>query len=127
MGYTIGKRYTFCAGHWIPGLPDGHQCGRQHGHNYTVEAIVEADQLADPGFVTDFAELAPLKRYLDETFDHRSLNDALDMPPTSEHLAAHLAGWFVRELEPLICGRLVAVRVSETDSSWAEYRPDRSS
>lgn len=127
VGYMIGKRYAFCAGHWIPGLLDGHKCGRQHGHNYTVEVVVEADRLVDPGFVTDFGELAPLKRYLDATFDHGNLNDILDVPPTSENLAEHLAGWFIRELEPQIPGRLAAVRVSETESSWAEYRPDRPS
>ncbi|MGV9254923.1 6-pyruvoyl trahydropterin synthase family protein [Streptomyces sp. NPDC003697] len=43
------------------------------------------------------------------------------MDPTSESLARYLAEWFVAEVEPGISGRLRAVRVSETASSWAEY------
>ena len=127
MGHRIGKRFTFSASHQLPGLPEGHQCGRLHGHNYTVEVVLEADQLTGPGFVCDFGDLAPMKKYLDATFDHRHLNDAIDVPPTSENLAVHLAGWFITHVEPAISGRLSAVRVSETESTWAEYIPDRQS
>ena len=35
------------------------------------------------------------------------------------------AQWFITELEPAIPGKLVALRVSETASSWAEFRPER--
>lgn len=49
------------------------------------------------------------------------------MPPTSENLAAHIAAWFAGNLEPRIPGRLVSVRVSETDSTWAQYTPQRPS
>jgi 6-pyruvoyltetrahydropterin/6-carboxytetrahydropterin synthase len=127
VGHTIGKRFTFCASHRLPGLPDGHKCARPHGHNYAVEVAVGADRLAEPGFVTDFADLAPLKTYLDASFDHRDLNEALDVPPTSENLAEHIASWFIGNLEPRIPGRLVSVRVSETESTWAEFVPARRS
>jgi 6-pyruvoyltetrahydropterin/6-carboxytetrahydropterin synthase len=89
--YTIGKRFSFCASHALPGLPSGHKCARTHGHNYVVEVVLQADELEPPGFVTDFGDLAPLKTYLDNAFDHRHLNDVLEVPPTSEHLAAHIA------------------------------------
>jgi 6-pyruvoyltetrahydropterin/6-carboxytetrahydropterin synthase len=127
LKYTIGKQFTFSASHCLPGLPEGHKCGRLHGHNYDVEIIVTADDLTEPGFVTDFGDLAPVRSYLDATFDHRDLNEALDVPPTSENLAAHLASWFVVHMEPQIPGRLVSVRVSETDSTWAQYTPERPS
>ncbi|WP_045875806.1 6-carboxytetrahydropterin synthase QueD [Pseudofrankia sp. DC12] len=121
--FSIGKRFTFDAAHVLHGLPAGHKCGRLHGHTYTVELHLQADGLVDPGFVTDFADLAPLGRYLDEQFDHRLLNDVLAVEPTSEALAAHLFGWCTQHLAPtLACGQIVAVRVSETPSSWAEYR-----
>jgi 6-pyruvoyltetrahydropterin/6-carboxytetrahydropterin synthase len=121
--HTIGKRFTFSASHMLPGLPADHKCGRLHGHNYTVEVVVGAQELVEPGFVTDFGDLAPLKTYIDTTFDHRHLNDILADPPTSENLAAHLAEWFGENLEPSIPGRLVCMRVSETDSSWAQFTP----
>ncbi|TQS42789.1 6-pyruvoyl trahydropterin synthase family protein [Cryptosporangium phraense] len=121
--YAIGKSFAFSASHQLPGLPEGHQCGRLHGHNYTVEVELEAETLEFPGFVTDFGDLAPFKAYLDATFDHRHLNDVLDEPPTSERLAAHLATWLERELLPQVGGRLVSVRVSETPTSWAKFSP----
>lgn len=122
--YRIGKRFTFDAAHHLPSLPEGHKCARQHGHTYTVEVVVTADGLVPPGFVTDFGDLGPFADYIDADLDHRDLSTVLDFEPTSEALAAHLAGWFVTNLEPVIPGRLVAVRVWETPTSWAEYRAE---
>ena len=127
MGYTIGKRFTFSASHHLPGLPEGHKCGRLHGHNYEVEVTLSSSHLIAPGFVADFGDLAPLKTYLDNTFDHRDLNDALDAPPTSEILAAHIAVWFIANMQSQIPGHLESVRVSETGSTWARYIPEPSS
>jgi 6-pyruvoyltetrahydropterin/6-carboxytetrahydropterin synthase len=123
--YTIAKQFMFSASHQLPDLPEGHQCARLHGHNYTVEVVLGARELNGPGFVTDFADLAPVKTYLDTTFDHRHLNDVLDVAPTSEHLAAHIAEWVITNLEPHIPGLLVRARVAETAASWAEYTPQR--
>jgi 6-pyruvoyltetrahydropterin/6-carboxytetrahydropterin synthase len=125
VGHTIGKRFAFSASHRLDGLPDGHQCARLHGHNYAIEVIVAAAQLVKPGFVTDFGDLAPVKAYLEATFDHRHLNEVMDVEPTSENLAAHLAEWFMENVEPSIPGQLAAIRVCETDSTWAQYTPER--
>jgi 6-pyruvoyltetrahydropterin/6-carboxytetrahydropterin synthase len=120
--WRIGKRFTFDASHQLPGLAEGHKCGRLHGHTYTVEVVLEGETLTGPGFVTDFGDLAPFGRYLDECFDHRHLNDVLGgEAPTSERLAQHLAEWVEGQLADALGGRLAAVRVSETPSSWAEY------
>lgn len=121
MGYRIGKRFSFDAAHHLPGLPPEHKCARVHGHTYTVEVVVAADRLSPPGFVTDFGDLAPLRDYIDATLDHRNLNDVLDVEPTGEALARHLAGWFRDHVEPIIPGRLELMRVWETPSSWAEF------
>ncbi|MCK9878269.1 6-carboxytetrahydropterin synthase [Frankia sp. Ag45/Mut15] len=123
MGYRIGKRFSFDAAHHLDGLPPGHKCARVHGHTYTVEVVFAADRLDEPGFVTDFGDLEPFGTYLDEKFDHRDLNDVLDVPPTSELLAAHLAQWIIDSLEPLVQGRLESVRVAESPNSWAEFAP----
>lgn len=119
--FRIGKSFSFDAAHQLPDLPADHKCSRLHGHTYTVTLALELDELVEPGFVTDFGELAPFKRYLDERFDHRFLNDVLGVAPTSELLARHLAEWFLAHLQPHVPGRLVSVRVAETPSSWAEY------
>jgi 6-pyruvoyltetrahydropterin/6-carboxytetrahydropterin synthase len=122
--YRIGRSFTFDAAHHLPGLPEGHKCARAHGHTYTVTVTLERDDLVPPGFVTDFAELAPLEAYIAERLDHRDLNEVLDFPPTSELLARHLSEWFVEHVEhvePGVAGSLVSVRVAEAPASWAEY------
>ncbi|MFG1918142.1 6-carboxytetrahydropterin synthase [Micromonospora sp. NPDC048898] len=120
--WRIGKRFTFDASHRLPGLPEGHKCGRVHGHTYTVEVVLEGGSLTGPGFVTDFGDLAPFGQYINDHLDHRHLNDVLgDIAPTSEWLAWHLARWLEDHLVGDLGGRLAIVRVSETPSSWAEY------
>lgn len=124
MSYTISKEFRFEAAHQLLDLPDGHKCRRLHGHSYTVAVELVAHELVAPGFVADFGRLDVLGRHLQETFDHRLLNDVLAVPPTSEHLAEHLFRWCqVRLLETLPAGvQLAAVRVSETPRTWAEFR-----
>ncbi|MEH1016862.1 6-carboxytetrahydropterin synthase [Micromonospora sp. CPCC 206060] len=122
--YRIGKMFKFDGAHHLGGLPEGHKCGRLHGHGYTVEVTLASTRLAGPGFVVDFAKLDPLKRHLDGEFDHRLLNDVIDVEPTSENLARLLFDWCVTHL-PLPDGAFVeAVRVRETATSWAEYRQE---
>ncbi|MFJ6141669.1 6-pyruvoyl trahydropterin synthase family protein [Kitasatospora sp. NPDC092286] len=120
--HRIGKVFRFEAAHFLPGLPDGHQCARMHGHSYMVEFVLTADELVGPGFVTDFGDLAPVKAVIDSMLDHQVLNEVLSVPPTSENLAAWFAGWFLEHVGPGLPGRLTAVRVSETASSWAEFQ-----
>ncbi|MFD8414045.1 6-pyruvoyl tetrahydropterin synthase family protein [Streptomyces sp. NPDC059650] len=120
-GFTIGKRFTFEAGHRLLGLAREHKCARQHGHSYEVEVVLASATLEGPGFVTDFGALAPFKEFLAEALDHRNLHEILPVEPTSEHLAQFLAGWFIQNLQPEIPGRLVAVLVRETASSWARF------
>lgn len=121
--YRICKRFGFEAAHHLPGLPPDHKCSRPHGHSYTVEVSLIAEELDETGFVVDFAELSVVGRYLKDTFDHRDLNEVLDVPPTSENLARLIFRW-CRENIPLPSEVSVAlVRVAETTSTYAEYAP----
>lgn len=117
--FRITKEFHFSASHQLTGLPDDHQCARLHGHNYIVEVELSADDLNQHGFVRDYHELAPFKRYIDDCFDHRHLNDVLSHDQsTAETLARHFFEWcYARWPE------ISAVRVSETPKTWAEYRP----
>jgi 6-pyruvoyltetrahydropterin/6-carboxytetrahydropterin synthase len=119
--FTIGKRFGFEAGHLLPGLPPGHKCARQHGHSYEVELVLTSPSLEEPGFVTDFGALAPFAKFLATELDHRNLHEVLPVEPSSERLAQFLAGWFIKNLQPVIPGRLVAVLVRETGRSWARF------
>jgi 6-pyruvoyltetrahydropterin/6-carboxytetrahydropterin synthase len=116
--FTIAKRFAFSASHIIEGLPEGHPCGRMHGHNYSVEVILQGEELNAIGFVVDYNELATFKRFVDDELDHRHLNDVLSCPTTAEHLARHL---YTKAHG--LWNEVAAVRVSETPKTWAEYRP----
>ncbi|MEU1284493.1 6-carboxytetrahydropterin synthase [Kitasatospora sp. NPDC005856] len=108
----------FRARHWLDGLPDGHKCGRQHGHAYLVTLPSGPDGnrlLPVPG---------ELRALLASGFEGKVLNRVVDVTPTSEHLAAHLAGWLAGRGLADAQGRLFAVRVSETESTWAQFTPD---
>ncbi|MER8439221.1 6-carboxytetrahydropterin synthase QueD [Mesorhizobium sp. M1312] len=117
--FCITKEFHFSASHQLTSLPPEHQCARLHGHNYIVEVELSAKELNEHGFVRDYHDLAPLKRYIDESFDHRHLNEVLGHEQvTAECLARHFYGWCKARLP-----ETSAVRVSETPKTWAEYRP----
>lgn len=117
--YRIAKSLEFSASHVLDGLPEGHQCGRLHGHNYVVEVELASDTLTDEGFVLDYGALDDLFAHIKDRFDHRHLNDHLLGNPTAENLArviyevAHTSGLHL----------VSAVRVRETPKTLAEYRP----
>jgi 6-pyruvoyltetrahydropterin/6-carboxytetrahydropterin synthase len=121
MTFTIAKRFSFAAAHHLGGLPAGHRCARVHGHTYSVEVRMAADELDGVGFVTDYNELDRLRDYLDAELDHRDLNDVLPVHPSCENIARCLHDWCRDNLKH---GDLVtAVRVSESPATWAEYAP----
>lgn len=116
---SITKEFSFSASHILKNLPAGHQCGRHHGHNYIVVVELSAvdDELDAAGFVRDFGELSSIKRWIDETVDHRHLNDVMTCNPTAENLCR-----WIYDCWSSTYPELTAVRVSETPKTWAEYR-----
>ncbi|MER5385351.1 6-carboxytetrahydropterin synthase [Streptomyces sp. NPDC002688] len=118
---SITKEFHFSASHQLAHLPPGHPCGRLHGHNYIVvlELSAAPEQLTKPGFVRDYGELAVFKKWIDDTIDHRHLNDVLgDENPSAEHIAMWIHRTWSADFP-----ELTAVRVSETPKTWATYRP----
>jgi 6-pyruvoyltetrahydropterin/6-carboxytetrahydropterin synthase len=117
--YTIAKRFTFAASHQLDALPDGHPCGRLHGHNYAVTLMLRNGDLDPAGMLVDSRELEAFRAYLDGELDHRHLNDVLPADnPTAEHVARHLFGI----AEHLWAGKVFMVRVYETETSWAQVQ-----
>ena len=114
--YTIKKRFSFSSSHQFRGLPETHPCSRNHGHNYEVEFTLQADTVNEIGFVKDYRELEFVKKYIDETLDHRNLNDILPFNPTAELIAHFLFVNFIDQLP-----QLIAVTVKETDKTSATY------
>lgn len=121
--FSITKRFSFSASHVLEGLAEGHPCARLHGHNYEVEVVAESMELDGFGFVVDYRSFDGLRNHIDDELDHRHLNDVLTGPPSAEALARELHRWCVSSLPESVASKVVAVRVSETPRTWAEYRP----
>ena len=117
--YTISKQFHFSASHQLLHLPDDHPCARMHGHNYIVEIELQSETLNSYGFVRDYNDLDALKDFIDNTLDHRHLNDVLGhADTTAENLAKYIYDWAKPHWS-----EVTAVRVSETPKTWACYQP----
>jgi 6-pyruvoyltetrahydropterin/6-carboxytetrahydropterin synthase len=120
--YTISKQFTFDASHQLMGMPEGHPCGRLHGHTYTVIVELKGPNLTPEGFLRDYGNLKPIKEYIDSTLDHRHLNDVLNTNPTAELIALHIFEYFKHDFP-----EMNAVSVKETPKTIARYEPDNNS
>lgn len=122
MTYSITKDFHFSASHVLLGLPEGHQCGRLHGHNYVLRVCLQGNELLPQGFLFDYGDLAPVADMVAEVLDHRHLNDWMDANPTAEALA-YAVGNTLPAILPLPADVTVAVGVSETPKTWAWWTP----
>jgi 6-pyruvoyltetrahydropterin/6-carboxytetrahydropterin synthase len=124
---SVTKRFDFCYAHQLPEY-DG-PCVRLHGHNSQVEVEVGKDYEGPqyqgyPGMVVDFKDLKGMLGEVLSQLDHEYLNEVLPrefLPPTAENIASWISSEVMLRL-PLGL-KLLRVRVSETPSSWAEWRP----
>lgn len=113
----IFREFTFEAAHYLPRVPDGHKCGRLHGHSYKAAVHISGDVHPQLGWVTDFAEIKVTMEPLLEQLDHRYLNDVAGLEnPTAENVAR----WIWQRLAGAL--PLAAVAVRETETSGAIYR-----
>lgn len=115
---TVTKRYHFEAGHFLPKVPAGHKCARQHGHNYVVEVSLYG-AIREDGMVLDFFDLDKAVHPLIEKVDHRNLNDIDGLRnPTAELIAI----WFHTGIADALAGTAgTTVKVFETPDCWASF------
>ena len=114
----VFKEFTFEAAHRLPNVPEGHKCGRLHGHSFRAAIHVRGEVGEETGWVVDFADVKRAFVPLYEQLDHHYLNeiDGLENP-TSENLAR----WIWHKLEPELPG-LCKIVVHETCTSGCIYR-----
>ena len=113
----ISKTFTFDAAHQLPHVPEGHQCGRLHGHTYQVDIEVDGPMDEKQGWVMDFAEIKDAFKPLEKQMDHHFLNDIPGLEnPTAENMAIWIWERMIEKVPLLFC-----VKVKETPTSLVEY------
>jgi 6-pyruvoyltetrahydropterin/6-carboxytetrahydropterin synthase len=121
---TIAKEFSFDAAHSLP-HSDG-PCQRLHGHTYRVTVMARGqtqplDGRPEEGMVLDFTRIKEVfKRRIEARCDHQFLNETAPVERTTAEL---LAAWMLAEMRAEL-PEVIAVRVSETPSSWAEVTVD---
>ncbi|WP_373081724.1 6-carboxytetrahydropterin synthase QueD [Zhongshania sp.] len=114
----IYKDFTFEAAHFLPNVPEGHKCGRLHGHSFLIRLYISGDIDPHTGWLMDFSELKQIFKPIYERLDHYYLNDIPGLEnPTSENLAI----WIWQQLKPILAA-LSQVEVRETCTSGCVYR-----
>lgn len=112
----VWHRFRFEAAHRLPHVPEGHPCGRLHGHGF--EVILHADQdLSGQDMGIDFDHLAALWGPLHGELHHGCLNDLPGLDnPTSEWLAH----WLWQRLKPALPA-LSWISVYETHTAGCHH------
>ncbi len=114
----IARTYTFEAAHTLPNLPEGHKCGRLHGHSYRVTVWVDSDlELDGRGFAGfDFAEIDQAwQEQVHCNLDHSYLNDTLQNPT-----AEIVAQWIHEQMETALGGP-VSIELQEGPRSKVRF------
>ncbi len=125
---TVTKKFSFCYGHFLPDYQG--KCHNQHGHNSELEVEIAGDKdTVGPsnGMIIDFADLKEgVETWVISHIDHQNLNEKMTDAPTAENIVEWVANSIDAWLQTKYYGlTLVRVRLTETPTSWAEWRPGR--
>lgn len=125
--FEVSVHEKFAAGHSLRNYHG--KCENVHGHNYKVKVTLVGEKLDENGLLVDFAILKKVLRKAVAYLDHQFIND---LPPFDvwNPSAENIALYFGQEIQKgvdegmgLVPVRIKAVRVWETDTSVATYRP----
>lgn len=70
----LSCEFHYDSAHYLTKVPEGHKCGRLHGHTYQLTVTLDGP-VRDDGFVIDFAVVKKVVGPLIKELDHRLLND----------------------------------------------------
>lgn len=109
--YYITKRMEIAGAHRL-NLSYESKCANLHGHNWIVTVHCKSEKLNQDGMVADFTYI---KKQVQDTLDHKCLNDIFDFNPTAENIAR-----WICHLIPT-CWK---VEVQESEGNVASYVKD---
>jgi 6-pyruvoyltetrahydropterin/6-carboxytetrahydropterin synthase len=121
--YQLMVKRDFVAQHFLT-VPD---CGPEnewHSHHFTVEVLLEGDQLNEHGYLIDIDEvndaLATLVgRYRDSTLNE--LPEFENLNPSIEHFARIFLDQFMRLCDMDNRLQKTSVKIWEDDLAWASF------
>jgi 6-pyruvoyltetrahydropterin/6-carboxytetrahydropterin synthase len=120
--FEICVEHTFAAGHALRNYRG--KCENVHGHNYRVQVGVQGAELDENGLLHDFADLKHRLRQVSEYLDHQFINDLKpfdQINPSAENIARFICTEIQKGLER---SEIAFVKVWETDTSCATYKPE---
>jgi 6-pyruvoyltetrahydropterin/6-carboxytetrahydropterin synthase len=117
MEAELIKTFRFEAAHTLPRVPEGHKCGRMHGHSYRVDVHVKGPVDPRPGWVMDFGRIKQVMEPILAELDHHLLNEVPGLENSTSEL---IAKYFWDRLQPQI-PLLSAVGVWESDTACCVY------
>ena len=120
--FEICVEHTFAAAHALRNYRG--KCENVHGHNYRVQVAIEGPELDGNGLLHDFTDLKQRLRSMTEYLDHRFINELKpfdQINPSAENIAKFIYEEIQRDLTTAL---IAYVKVWETDTSYAVYRPD---
>lgn len=114
----IYKEFIFEAAHLLPNVPEGHKCGRLHGHSFMVRIYVKGNVGSNTGWIIDFSDIKSAFKPIYNQLDHYYLNEIPGLEnPTSENLAI----WIWEQLKSKL-PELSKVEIKETCTSGCLYQ-----
>ncbi len=122
--FEVTIEETFAAGHALRNYRG--KCENVHGHNYRCQVTVEGADLDSIGLLVDFVELKKVVHGVLDRMDHQWLNefppfDVLN--PSAENMAKYIYDEVSGGLKSRQHVRVGLVRLWETDTACATYRP----
>jgi 6-pyruvoyltetrahydropterin/6-carboxytetrahydropterin synthase len=122
--FEVSVQQTFAAGHALRNYRG--KCENVHGHNYKIEVTVQGEQLDSIGLLVDFVEIKRAMKATIDYLDHQFINDLApftEINPSAENIAKFYHDRITEGLTPGVPVRVAQVKVWETDTSSAVYRP----
>ena len=122
--FEITIEESFAAGHALRNYRG--KCENVHGHNYRCQVTVEGAELDHIGLLVDFVELKKVVHGVLDRLDHQWLNefppfDVLN--PSAENMAKYIYDEVCEGLKTRQGVKVGAIRLWETDTASATYRP----
>ncbi len=122
--FEVTIEETFAAGHALRNYRG--KCENVHGHNYRCQVSIQGESLDEIGLLVDFVELKRVVHSVLDRMDHQWLNDFPPfnvLNPSAENMAKFIYDEVNSGLQVKNGIRVESVRLWETDTASATYRP----